>query len=549
VEPDALRDLQGNGPGRAIFYLCAFLVVAALVLGGGTRTGFLSDVIVQLLAVPLLLAALWCYRELPSPRPGGWALLFCLALVAVPLLQAVPLPPEIWSKLPGRDAAIEALTLAGGELPWMPLSLAPQATILSALSLVVPIAIFIATLTLSYGARSRLTLVILGVGLVSVFLGLSQVAQGPSSPLRFFDFTNPTEAIGFFANRNHFSALLYALTLLAAAWAVDAALTAGSGPRRTDGSGTIALVLSFTVLVALVAAQVMARSRAGLGLTIVALLGALALAFADRRESARITPTRMFGAVVVAVVMVSTQFALYRVLERFTSDPLQDARIPFAQTTIEAARAFMPFGSGMGTFVPVYAYFEKPKDVLINTFANRAHNDALELWLETGLAGLVLLAVFTAWFLWRAVAVWRHVPYGARELDGSLARAATLIIGLLIAHSLVDYPLRTGALMAIFAFACALLVPPPQTLRRAAPVDPRSAPQAANMRDPGAAAPGPAPVWQAPPTAWPQGPAPAGTAAVPVRPHRQWGDAVEWPEEWQRGGAPAGPKPGGGEGE
>jgi O-antigen ligase/polysaccharide polymerase Wzy-like membrane protein len=543
VEPNALRDLQGNGPGRALFYLCAFVVVAALVLGGGTRTGFLADVILQLLAVPLLLAALWCYRELPAPRPGGWALLFCMVLVAVPLLQAVPLPPEIWSKLPNRAAEIESLTLAGGELPWMPLSLAPQATLLSALSLVVPMAIFIATLTLSYGERSRLSLVILGVGIASVFLGLSQVAQGPSSPLRFFDFTNPTEAIGFFANRNHFSALLYALTLLAAAWAVDAALTAGSGPRRTDGSGTIALVISFTVLVALVAAQVMARSRAGLGLTIVALLGAVALAFADRRESARITPTRMFGAVVVAVVMVSTQFALYRVLERFTSDPLQDARIPFAKTTIEAARAFMPFGSGVGTFVPVYAYFEKPKDVLINTFANRAHNDALELWLETGVAGLALLAVFTAWFLWRAVAVWRHVPYGARELDGSLARAATLIVGLLIAHSLVDYPLRTGSMMAIFAFACALLVPPPQTLHRAAPARPRSAPQAS-----GPAGHGPSPAWEAPPASWPQPPADLAPAAAP-RTHLQWGEALEWPEEWQRGSGPAGPKPGGGEGQ
>jgi hypothetical protein len=35
-----------------------------------------------------------------------------------------------------------------------------------------------------------------------------------------------------------------------------------------------------------------------------------------------------------------------------------------------------------------------------------------------------------------------------------------LIIALLAAHSLVDYPLRTGAMMAIMAFACALLIAP-----------------------------------------------------------------------------------------
>jgi hypothetical protein len=41
-----------------------------------------------------------------------------------------------------------------------------------------------------------------------------------------------------------------------------------------------------------------------------------------------------------------------------------------------------------------------------------------------------------------------------------MARAATISVGLLIAHALVDYALRTDALLAFFAFANALLVPP-----------------------------------------------------------------------------------------
>lgn len=54
-----------------------------------------------------------------------------------------------------------------------------------------------------------MSLVVIGIGPASVLLGFLQVAQGPSSPLRLFEFTNLTEAVGFFANRNHFSALLY----------------------------------------------------------------------------------------------------------------------------------------------------------------------------------------------------------------------------------------------------------------------------------------------------------------------------------------------------
>ena len=123
----------------------------------------------------------------------------------------------------------------------------------------------------------------------------------------------------------------------------------------------------------------------------------------------------------------------------------------------------MPIGSGLGTFVPVYAMFEKPEDITVaNSYVNHAHNDALELWLDTGVVGLALMGIFVIWFVLRSVEVWRRAPpFGALEIDWSLARAATIVIALLVAHSLVEFPLRTGAIMAIMAFACALLIEPP----------------------------------------------------------------------------------------
>jgi O-antigen ligase len=502
--------------------------VAALVLGGSTRSGFLSDAILELCALPLLLASLWRFADLePGTRPTR-ALVFCAAMVLLPLLQAIPLPPEVWTRLPNRQTEAEALALAGQGLPWMPLSLAPQATLLSALSLIVPIAVFLGTVQLGYRDRRLLSLVLLGVGLVSVFLGLSQVAQGPLSPLRFFEFKHTADAVGFFANRNHFAALLYSLTLFAAAWAVEAAQArAGGGPRAGgDAPSVMALVASYTTLVALIAALMMTRSRTGLGLAIIALLGALALALGDRRKGTGLTPARALGAAVVLAVVFATQFALYRVLERFSADPLQDARIPFALTTIEAAKSFMPLGSGIGTFVPVYALFEKPQDVLVNAFVNRAHNDILEIWLESGVAGLALVAIFLAWFATRFFAFWRGASRGPRPIDASLARAATLVVALIIAHSCVDYPLRTSAMMAVFAFACALLIAPPKPARSAEPgeADDEWA------QDRAASAPRPVfplPQQQALPPAWPH----PAAGERPVR--ERWGKDVEWPEAWQ----------------
>jgi len=497
--------------------LCGFVLVATIMLGGGTRAGFLSDVALQLVAIPLLLVALWSLSYRDATRSMRAALLFCAALVSVPLIQLVPLPPALWTSLPGREVIRQSYDLIGAALPWRPISVAPHATWLSFVSLAVPLAIFLATVQLPRRGRRILSLVLLGIGVISVVLGLLQVAQGPQSPLRFFAFTNPTEAVGFFANRNHFAALLYSLTLLAAAWTVHTgALVAEQGARkRHDTPLILALIAGLIVVLALVAAQMMARSRAGLGLAIVALIGTFVLALRDRPGQSRLTPGRLLAGAVALALLFGIQFALYRVLDRFTADPLSDARIPFARTTFEAALANLPLGSGMGTFVPVYALFEKPQDAL-TVFANRAHNDVLEVWLEAGIPALLLMALFGGWLIMRGFVLWRARPQPGGEVDLLLARAATLVLALLCVHSLVDYPLRTGALMAVFAFAAALVLDPPDE-----PEAPRRPPRPRSQR---AAAP---PMAPAPMPAWP-------TAKPDARPQavQDWSD-MEWPEAWR----------------
>ena len=73
------------------------------------------------------------------------------------------------------------------------------------------------------------------------------------------------------------------------------------------------------------------------------------------------------------------------------ADPLEDLRVPLAGTTFEAALRSLPFGTGLGSFVPVYGVVEKESDIFAG-FANRAHNDLAEILLETGVFGLILLA-------------------------------------------------------------------------------------------------------------------------------------------------------------
>jgi O-antigen ligase len=457
------------------FGLCALTIICSLLLGGSTRPGFLSDVLLQYFSLPLLFVSLWRLTDIrassvPKRLPFKWELVLCGAVLLVPLVQLLPLPPAVWSLLPNRQSETFVFELAGGQPPWMPISVSPEVTWLGFLGLLPPVAVFIGCLLLNYRERRLMSLVILSVGLASVFLGLLQVAQGPSSPLRFFEVTNPTEAVGFFANRNHFAALLYVLALLAAAWAIDASFRRQGirGRNRYDASAVIAVLASFITLIVLISAQAMARSRAGIGLTALAVFGAFAMAYLDRRSLGLNSyrahgslPTKVLLAASLLSILFSVQFTLYRVLERFAAfDPLEDSRTSFAITTSEAAKAYMPVGAGVGAFVPVYAMYEKLQDVLVNGYVNHAHDDVLELWLETGLGGLILMGVFSVWLAVRSARIWRRQSFGALDIDQSLARAATLIIGLLFAHSFVEYPLRTDAMMAMLAFACALLLNP-----------------------------------------------------------------------------------------
>jgi O-antigen ligase len=449
--------------GRPVFVLTCGLLIASIVLGGGTHSGFLSDVLLQLAALPLLWVALAKLLDGAWTPELKWPLVFTVAVVSLPLMQLIPLPVSVWTLMPGHDVIADTYVLLGERLPARPLTLSPTATWLSALAVLPPMAIFLGTVTLDYAQRRTVSMILIAMAVISAFLGLLQLAGGTNSVLRFYAVTNRTEAVGFFANRNHLAALLYSAMLFSIFWLIDGTIKFGRQPRRSriDSLDFLFLVGAGVAFSTLLAGQLMARSRAGLVLSIAALVGGLALAVVDRR-------TRSFGAssfkfivgATAATVIFSLQFALYRIADRFSTDSVADVRIAIIRNTISAARTYMPFGSGLGTFVPVYQMFEKPSDIGV-AYINHAHNDVLELWLEAGTPGLLLLAFYIVWLGRRMVAVWSVTgPRQMHSHDLSFIRAASIVLVLLLAHSLVDYPLRTYAMSGIAAFCTALLIPP-----------------------------------------------------------------------------------------
>ena len=428
----------------------SFVVILAMLFGGAGGYGW-SDAIVQLAALPLLAWALFKLTPSLLGRDGQWAIVLLCAIIAWPLLQLIPMPPSVWSGLPGRGEIASAYEAAGMTLPWLPISLYPTATWLGLLSLVPATAVFLAMLSLERHSRRVLILVIFIVIFASAVLDMLQIMGGEESPLRLYAVTNPGRAVGFFANSNHNAAFLYSAIPFVTAYAIGLVLD----HRRHRAIGLVLLAL---LILAIIIGLSLTQSRAGMALLFVAGLSSLLLAWRHNQgQSGRRLLRFAIGANLVALLL-AFQFGFVAFMQRAEGQGLEDMRWPVAQVTSQAAIANLPFGSGFGTFTPIYEKFA-PRTFLTEKYVNHAHNDWLELWLTGGAPAIVIAVGFLAWLAASTFRLWSRGHQETPVLDRALAQAAPIVIVLLLLHSAMDYPLRTAALSVLFAIACGYLIP------------------------------------------------------------------------------------------
>ena len=432
-----------NQAQSALFACALALLFISVIFGGASQGTALSLMAVELASLPLLFVSLYLVLAGAAPKGVLWPLILLAAIVALPLVQLIPLPAAIWTRLPGRQPALAVLDLTHQGHVALPFSLAPEQTWRMAMALAPPAAMFMGGMFFGPGQRRAMVICWLGLAVVSLTIGAAQLLGGDQSPLYFYAITNPGSLVGLFSNRNHEAEYLLCLLPLAAVFAAgfDGVI---------EGRRLLGPLLTVVYLLLAIIGVAVTRSRAGIALTAFSLLGAAAVALRGGRMGRRWTGAIGVGLVGLAAVGAVLIFGLGPILERFGSggEP-RFTGWPIAQG---AAMSFMPLGSGLGSFEQVYRSVEPLKDVSPIYF-NHAHNDFLELWLETGVVGPALLLIFAGWYAMRSWAIWR----GGVENGGDLAAACTLTMLLLIAHSAVDYPLRTEALATLFAFCCATI--------------------------------------------------------------------------------------------
>lgn len=444
--------------GRVFLYGLFCLIVATTVLGGLNTNEASVNIVLHYVAAPILCAAIFRLAIGTPARDARRALWVLSLFLLAPLLQLIPLPEGLWRRLPYHDVAAGVLSLLGAPQVSRPLSLAPFLTWVSFLTLLPALAIFVGVLTLEGRERREVVGVFLIATFLGAFLGLLQFSQNSGLGAYLYPGMSAGDVVGFFANRNHFAVQMCALAPFAVAFMVIA-LSSTAVRRSGARLDILMLFMGGAALFVLVVVGVMARSRAGVVLLMVSLLASACLPrWRDLRQAVAVGDQlpKLIPLLAGSSLLFALEFGFFRLLARFEADPLQDARIRIAKNTYDAALTAWPTGTGYGTFRQIYGAIEPTHDVVPLAFVNHAHNDYLELLLEGGAPALVMIAAFLAWFFWRVRNIWRA---GEATETVYLARAASIAIGLLLLHSFVDYPLRTQALMGLFAMSCALLIP------------------------------------------------------------------------------------------
>lgn len=412
-------------------------LLACLLLGGSSQAIW-GNLALQLAG---LVITVWSFWPPAGPalsrsaRQLGWLSLATLLLL---LLQLVPLPPALWSAFPARAGSVEGLALLGLPRPWLPWSMTPYETLAALPSLIPPLAMLAAMLGRGAYRPDWLAGALAAGALASLALGAIQVTTGQGYLHRY---STIGSAAGFFANANALGTLLLATVPFLAALIIGM-----SNSTRSGRVGPWALAAGPLLVVAV--GLLITRSLAALLLGVPVIFASLAMLAGRRVRRWRLLALIAVTAGLLALVGV------HRLPAVTGGDNAVSAstRATIYAATADAIRDTFPVGSGAGSFARVYATHEDLGS-FHGAFVNHAHNDYLEIVLELGLPGLLLLLLFLAWWASRAIAIWR----GPGDLP---ARAATVASAAILAHSLVDFPARTAAIASVLAAAIALMADP-----------------------------------------------------------------------------------------
>ena len=426
-----------------LFLASAGFLVAWVLLGGNMPSnlilfGALALAGTVLVSTSVIHGGLESWKSLSMAQQIALAF-FCL----MPLLQLIPLPPSLWQTLPGRALPLATLRAMGQADHWQPITLAYGATLRTSLMCIWLSTFLLTIMQLSTRDVHRLFALVLLLGMLNVLIGFVQIISGGSA-LIFYPSRQSMFLSGLFANKNH-TGLFIAITFLAG----YVMLYSREGWNRR----WLGLIIPCSLLC--VAALLATFSRAGIVLGGVALLTVVLLLAGTRLKAGQIRYTALgiaLATVVFLVILIAPTDLAVRSLTRFESVDA-DLRWSIWHWSWPLVDTYFPIGSGIGTFTTIFPPAERLSWVK-PTYVNHVHNDYLEQLIEVGVAAPVFW-LFIILALGRPLRLaWKD----RKRQSGRIALASAMILFLIAAHSVVDYPLRRPAIAAVAMVALAALL-------------------------------------------------------------------------------------------
>jgi len=394
-----------------------------------------------------------------APR-AAWPAFALLALwLAYLLLQWLPLPaalvyvlsPQAWN----LHAGVAYLD------PGRPLTLSvdPHASFVFWLKSCAYAVAFALTLLLAHG-RTRLAWLcgaIVASGLIQAFYGSLMHLAKVDMEILGMPIQHAAQASGGYVNRNHLAGLLE-MSLAMGIGLMIAQLE--DRPRRSWREflhDTAVLLLSGKamlrlVLVIMVVALVMTRSRMGNTAFLSSLLVAGAIGLALSRQAPRGTVLLIASLIAIDIAIIGTWFGVEKTVQRIADTTVQNVeeRVDPAVYAVKIIEDYPLVGTGAGTF---YTAFTRYRGHDIDAFYDHAHNDYVQFLAETGVIGAGLMGAFVIAALACAVLA------QARRRDPlarGVAFGVTMGVIAIGIHSTVDFNLQIPANAFVFTILLAL---------------------------------------------------------------------------------------------
>ncbi len=293
-----------------------------------------------------------------------------------------------------------------------------------------------------------------GIGLIEALYGLIQ-ALVPSMGVLWVDYVPEYmgNARGTFINRNHFAGFVEMIWPLMLGYALSITDLRNSLKNALASDSLNRQALMALGIVILLLALLLSQSRAGIAGGLVGLATFWSMTRPRIRNIALTTRLTLCG-IALVLIIYSAVIGVGPVFERFLSIDDSNSRIEIWRDSLAIFKDH-PFGIGLRNYENVFAVYNQ--SVSSEKLVNHAHNDYLQILIETGWIGFLTLVGGFLFFITKSARRIKRLDLRKDPLRFYLAVGAFSGLVSIAFHSFFDFNLQIPANCLYFVVLMAIL--------------------------------------------------------------------------------------------